>query len=324
MPPYEVRANRILPRPENWLRVTVPALVLERGENALVAPGYYVLSNLSEQNTRLFINELQLRQFAGTLLWPMLVQTQPRQPAVVILDRGHSAGERRWAGISGSEWVGDPLGTAHRPNIMSTEGIATGLQWLEINSTPFIDRAGDPAGGVEAGDDSAPLPAGFVDAAMRGDCVVAWVSAGAPLAGFMRPSEERLAAAVNEEQMTLTLYAFSRRPPLWFIIGMRRLIAATEVSRTRITFARPAFAAPSRIGSDISRNAQAFIEGRGWGQSPETTSLRSSAVPQITLPQLLPLLGKAEGFTYEETMLASALVHYGLYGDNGKHRQKFM
>ncbi|MDR0352788.1 MAG: hypothetical protein LBI02_05410, partial [Opitutaceae bacterium] len=39
---------------------------------------------------------------------------------------------------------------------------------------------------------------------------------------------------------------------------------------------------------------------------------------------LLPLLGKAEGFTYEETMLASALVHYGLYGDNGKHRQKFM
>ncbi|OAM89055.1 hypothetical protein AW736_15280 [Termitidicoccus mucosus] len=325
MPAYQVRADRILPIPETWRHVSVPALVLERGKSVLVAPGYYVLSNLSEQNTRLFINELQLRQFAGTLLWPMLVQMQPRRPAVVILDGSRGAGED-WRLPDGAAWEGDPIKTGVQPGSVSTSGLTTGLQWLSsaqgFSTSLHIDVAGDGTTRVDDGEDwDKPLPAGFVYAAMRGDQVAAWVNAGNPLADVSRPQEEKLAASVSQEQVALALNSFSRPPPAWFLLGMKWLIASTEVSRTRITFARINVSVPTETRSDISTNAQTLIDG---GVPPPPTVSTRVAPVSIHLSSLLPMLKKNGEFEFEETQVASALVHYGLYGDNGKHRQKLM
>jgi hypothetical protein len=325
MPPYEVRASRILPRPENWLHVSVPALVLERGKSVMTAPGYYVLSNLSRQNTRLFINELQLRQFAGMLLWPMLVQRQPRRPAVVILDGSRGAGEG-WRLPDEAAWNGDPMKIGIQPGGVSTSGLATGLQWLNsaqgFNTALHIDVVGDGTTQVDdSGDWDKPLPAGFVYATMRGDQVAAWVNTGTPLAGLSRPSEEKLAAAMSQEQIALVLDSFSRPPPAWFLLGMKWLIASTEVSRTKITFARINTGTPVEMRSDISANAQALIDG--GVQPPPTVSTRV-APTTMRLSLLLPTLKKTGEFEFEETQVTAALLHYGLYGDNGKHRQKFM
>jgi hypothetical protein len=324
MPPYEVRASRILPLPENWLHVSVPALVLEHGKSAMTAPGYYVLSNLSEQNTRLFINELQLRQFAGMLLWPMLVQKQPHRPAVVILDGSRGAGED-WR-LDEAEWEGDPMKIGTQPGSVSTSGLATGLQWLSsaqgFNTALHIDVAGDGTTLVDdSGDWDKPLPAGFVYAAMRGDQVAAWVNAGTPLTSISRPQEEKLAATMSQEQVALALDSFSQPPPAWFLLGMKWLIASTEVSRTKIAFARINVGVPTEMRSDISANAQTLIDG---GVPPPPTVSTRVAPVSIRLSPLLPMLKKTGDFEFEETQVAAALVHYGLYGDNGKHRQKFM
>jgi hypothetical protein len=324
MPPYEVRANRVLPLPENWLHMSVPALVLEHGKSAMAAPGYYVLSNLSEQNTRLFINELQLRQFAGMLLWPMLVQRQPRRPAVVILDGSRGAGED-WR-LDEAEWEGDPIKIGTQPGSVSTSGLTTGLQWLSsaqgFNTALHIDVVGDGTTQVDDSEDwDKPLPDGFVYAAIRGDQVAAWVNAGTPLTNISRPQEEKLAATMSQEQVALALDSFPRPPPAWFLLGMKWLIASTEVSRTKITFARINVGVPNEMKSDISANAQALIDG--GVPPPPTVSTRMTPV-SIHLSPLLPTLKKTGDFEFEDTQVAAALVHYGLYGDYGKHRQKFM
>ncbi|MDR1011589.1 MAG: hypothetical protein LBM04_10805 [Opitutaceae bacterium] len=327
MPPYEVRADRILPRPEEWLHITVPALAMERGESVLAAPGYYVLSNLSEQNTRLFINELQLRQFAGMLLWPMLVEMQPRAPGIIILDGKRGAGEQL-AGINGAEWEGDPIQTGQQPATLSAEALTAGLRWIEINSgqgfrtqTGF-DAAGDPVYQTENdGDTGEPLPAGFVDAVMSGGTFAAWVNAGVPLVNISRPGEERLAAAVCQEQMSLLMDSFTQRPHPWLLIGMRRLIASTEVSRTKISFARLSPRTQSTIPSNIPAMAQALVDRTA---SPPPVMPSDMRAVSIHLPPLLPVLNKTKDFGFGDIQLATALVHFGLYGDNGKHRQKFM
>jgi hypothetical protein len=302
MEPYVVRADRILPIPEDWLYVPVPALVLERGENATLAPGYYVLSNLSGQNTRLFINELQLRQLAGMLLWPEIVRSQPKNPVIVILDGNHGAGQR-WDKPGRRDWVDDPISRASPMPITTPPG----LQWFDPAqrlSTPMVDN--DPfgpqitdgtRGGESEADSSGPLTKDHVEAAMRGGVVAAWVKAGVPTAGFARPSEERLAAALSQEQFNLAMLSFSQQPPAWFVSGMGWLVASAEVSRTRIAFAR---------GVDAVQNIIAGF--------------------RLRLPPLLALLQKEtlETDQLDEILLAAAFTHYGLYGDNGKHRQKFM
>lgn len=327
MPPYEVRADRVLPPPEKWLYVEVPALVLERGKSVLVAPGYHVLSNLSANNTKLFVNELQLRQFAGTLLWPSLVQLQPRVPGIIVLDGKRGVGER-WGKTDGTEWKGDPMHADFRPNILDADAFMAGLQWIEINSAQGfatqgeIDAAGDPAFQPGSrGDIGEPLPPGFVDAAMSGNTFAAWVRAGVPLANVTRPSEERLAAAVCEEQMSLLMSSLPQRPPPWFLFGMRRLIASTEVSPTKISFARIGFVRPSRVQSNIAPTAQALVDGL---PSPPLSVPSVMSVAPIHLPPLLPVLNKAESLAFEDIYLSSAFVHYGFYGMNGKYRQKIM
>lgn len=334
MPPYEVRADRLLPPPETWLYVSIPALVLERGETAMVAPGYELLSNLSEKNTRVFVNDLQLRQLAGLLLWPSLVQMQTKKPAIIILDESAQAGFSQDL-PDGNVWTGDPITMlGRRPGGISREGLITGLQWLSAEQGFFAnvhiqDMGGGivPSGALEGGRGD-PLPAGFVDGAIRDGIYAARVNAGNPLANYSRPGEEQLAAAVSQDQAVLTLTSFIKKPPVWFILGIGRLVASTEVSPTKITFARLNVTARSNTGTQINMIDGSSSLGTFWSDLPEqirSASVSSlSAYTPIQLPPLMPVLNKSTGFSAEEVKLAEAFVHYGFYGYGGKFKQKLM
>jgi len=305
MDPYVVEGERVLPPPESWRYVSVPAGELTKGNKVIVAPGYEVLSNLSEKNTRLFVEELQLRQLAGTLLWPMIVQALPKQPMVVVLDQTKQAATNvnQPAALS---WQGEPI-TAASPQLdgFDSNRYITGLQLLgpdqgfgtvqEIETNPLGTRMvqdGNPTT-LERSPfkkDFRPLPAGFTRVRAKNGVVAAQINADIPLADTEdRPSEEQLAADLSHRAAVYAVESFPQRPPQWFCSGLGWLVASTQVTPTRITFA----------------NILATLD-------------------KTKMPPLAALLTKTAGLSYEEDLMAATFTHYGLYGDDGKHAEKFM
>jgi hypothetical protein len=313
MDPYVVEGERVLPPPESWRYVSVPAGELTKGNKVIVAPGYEVLSNLSEKNTRLFVEELQLRQLAGTLLWPMIVQAQPRQPLVVIIDRTKQASAPSDQPISFS-WQGEPIAAAapttraySSRRYDSTTGARPEFfeQAFNSNFDPTDPNTGpsgqtspftNPAITNPSGTDSpfmkamGSLQAGFTIVYASQGVIAAQINANVPVVAVGdQPAEEQMAADLSRRAAVYTLQSFPQRPPQWFYTGLGWLIASTQVSPTRITFA------------DILAKLE-----------------------QTQMPSLSTLLSKTTAFTDEEDLLAASFTHYGLYGDNSKHAGKFM
>jgi hypothetical protein len=311
MEPYVVAGERVLPPPESWRYVSVPALELTRGKKVIVAPGYEVLSNLSVKNTEVFIHELQLRQTASTVLWPMIVQALPREPMVVIIDRTKQAASSTVTNGT-LAWEGDPIAAAaasEQTTSFDTDTFNTGMQMIPQASTLAEDLATDPTeqapplttrmkqdGALEKPEESPfkgrwkkPLPAGFTYVRANHGVVAAQIQADTALAGTDVPEEEELAADLSRRAAEYTLATFPQPPPRWYISGMGWLIATTRVTPTRITY------------SDTG-----------------------GMLKNIKMPPLTALLSKTTALTYEEDLLSAAFTHWGLNGDGNKHATKFM
>ncbi|MDR0352947.1 MAG: hypothetical protein LBI02_06265 [Opitutaceae bacterium] len=317
MAPYVVKGDRVLPNPEQWRYAKVPALVLTRGNRQIIAPGYEMLSNLSSSQTRALVEELQLRQFAATYLWPMLTQALPRMPVYVVVDINQQHSQPRRFVKSSDTWEGEPIvavDTQPSPSSFSSSSdfAATGAQRFaaeygltqmnDMNAdtmvmsediTPeeeLMQSSGRQAQRYERDETVArPLPDGYVELAMNGGPLAALVRAGEPRAGLGRPSEERFAATLSYELNLFALNSQSQKLPAWFVRGLGSLLGSTQVSRKLIQFAR--------VKEDLA--------GRG-------------------MPKLSGLLKKEGAFTEEEARLASLFVHYGLFGDNGNYSARFM
>jgi hypothetical protein len=310
MDPYVVSGERVLPPPESWRYVSVPAGELTIGKKVIVAPGYEVLSSLSDKNTKIFVEEVQLRQFTGTLLWPMIVKALPRQPMVVIIDRNKQA----WTSTDlpvGLAWQGEPIAAAEAQSSgFDSVNYNTGMQYssmVEQSFAPGDPRAtelntmgtrmiqdGNPTSftepkAFETKRGIQPLPAGFTRVRANSGIVAAQINADAPKANTDSPDEERLAADLSRRAAEYALSTFSQEPPLWFRSGLGWLIATTQVTPTRITFA-------------------------------DTNGMLDRTV----MPSLATLLDKTTALTFEEDLLSAAFTHWGLYGDNQKHAPKFM
>lgn len=313
MPRYEIKSDRILPAPENWLFVVVPALELTRGSKVVVAPGYEILSNYSEKNTRLFVEELQRRQLAGTILWPMLVQALPRRAIVVVFDRNSQPPTTtRIAETVGAQWEGDPIMPVERlrdgyssvdrdwQEIQAQGGYTVRAPAQQMAQEAFLTNPElpEPATGSTA---MAPTPArkpsrsftlippGVVRLFAREGIVCAYVYGDEIRAGREIFTEEKLASGVSQESTRYALSAGRNKVPVWLQTGVTWLVASTEITPTRITFA----------------DAIAGLEAEH-------------------IPSLLGVLTRDTSLSSEEEQLACAFTHYGLYGDNSKHAPKFI
>ncbi|MGC4075080.1 MAG: hypothetical protein QM760_21775 [Nibricoccus sp.] len=274
-----------------------------------MVPGYELLSNVSEKNTRTFVSELQLRQFAGAYMWPMLVNLQPKQPMVVIYDDTKQASIPPDASTI-VNWSGDPIAVPTTGSSEFTSGSFDSGAWQvetetvsdreAINSIPApgeeVEEASTRYGAqpVEKGvfqkeERRLPLPPGYVLLTSKEGLIAAQLNADQPLAGTEKPTEEQMAANLSAWAAVAGLQNLPGGSPRWFDSGMHRLIELTDVTPTRITFARGVL----------------------------IPSLKRLASLQL-------VLGKSSAFTEEEKLIATAFVHYGLYGDNGAHAQQFM
>jgi len=314
MDPYVISGERVLPPPESWRYVLVPALEFTRGNKVVVAPGFQILSNLSEQNTKTFVEEFQLYQFAGTYLWPMIMQSLPREPIVVILDRTKQAMSTAGDAMS-LAWDGDPItgSSASAQNNTAYDSMAfnTGTQIVD-NATPIVPEffSNDPTTEAEQpttnryqpdgatttseakpfkGRWRQPLPAGFTYVYAKSGVVTAQINADSPRAHSDTPVEEMLAADLSRRLAEYVLFTFNEPPPRWFQSGFGWLIATTSVTPTRITYADT---------GDMLANVG-------------------------TMPSLEALVNKSGKLTFEEDLLAAAFTHWGLYGEDRKHAEKF-
>jgi hypothetical protein len=323
MEPYEVKADRILPNPEEWTYVKVPALVLQHGGRNIVAPGYEMLSNLNSSQTKTLVGELQLRQFAGAYLWPMLTQALPRSPIYTVVDIREQLGARFPIIGTSDTWKGDTIVANRAPPSPSnfnsyrdfgptgphyTSGAAfaaeyglsqaddinagTGIDTTETGTIgdDYVELANWKAEKYERDETVVrPLPEGSVVLASNGGPLAALVRAGELFAGMERPSEERLAATLSYELNRYAFDTFPEKLPPWFARGLGHLIGSTQVSYTLIEFAK----------------VKEELTGRA-------------------MPKLSVLLKKTGAFTEEEQRAASLFVHYGLFADNGAYSARFM
>jgi hypothetical protein len=88
MEPYIVRADRILPEPESWRYIKIPALALDREsggkKQTVVFPGYEILYAGRERDAGVLVRELQMRQVVSNFLFPMLVRMLPEQETMFV------------------------------------------------------------------------------------------------------------------------------------------------------------------------------------------------------------------------------------------------
>ncbi|AWI10245.1 hypothetical protein [Ereboglobus luteus] len=76
LPTYTVSAERVLPPQESWRYAALP--------------GYEILSDASEKNTKRFIEEFQRFRVGVSLIWPDIVVTKPTVPTLILLCSNNS------------------------------------------------------------------------------------------------------------------------------------------------------------------------------------------------------------------------------------------
>jgi len=111
MEPYIVKGERILPPPEDWLYVRVPALELTRGNSKIIVPGFEILSTREKAGTLGFVEELQQRQIANAILFPNIIGALPSHPAIVIILDNYAKMEKFPSNPVAEAWQGDSLYT---------------------------------------------------------------------------------------------------------------------------------------------------------------------------------------------------------------------
>lgn len=318
MEPYVVKSDRILPDPEQWHYMKVPALMLTRGNRNIIAPGYEMLSNLNPKQTKTLVDELQLRQFAAAYLWPMLTQVLPRTPIYVVVDINQQRGAPFQAPVSIDTWEREKIEVANvqpSPSNFNSSHNYGGVAGAQRFAAEYgLSQADDiNAGLIETGeaditeaDDLAqlgarksqeyvedettvkPLGDGYVILASNGGGLAMLIRAGEQFAGEGRPTEEQFAATMSYELSLYALKTLPQKTPAWFARGLSSLLGSTQVSYKLIRFA--------------------FIR----------ENLANSE-----MPKLARLFSKEGVYTAEEAKLASLFVHFGLFGEYGKFAPNF-
>jgi hypothetical protein len=301
MPPYVIQGERVLPAPESWRYVSVPAEELTRGKHVIVAPGYEILSNLSEHNTKLLVTEIQYRQLAGTLLWPSIIQALPRQPMIVIVDRS-KAPEPDTVDTTVS-WENEPISNAE-PATGGFDSLSDMEEEDPLNVGGGSTGGGAPGnqlgtrmnlGGKQKTANSSsrprftPLRRGSVRITAREGIVAASIGADGRLATSTPPDEEHLAASLSQESVLYALASLQEKTPQWFRTGLGWLAGSTYITPTRITFA------------------------------DSIASFKDRSVPSLAL-----LFAKTDTLSPDDELLAALFTHYGLFSSERKYAKAFM
>jgi hypothetical protein len=330
MEPYIVRGERILPEPEPWVYIKIPALELTRGKNVVVVPGYEVLTPARlRKNARTFALELQLRQLAGALLFPNVVRALPRSAIVLIWDD-----EERLRAKSGMAWLGDSAFTAgafkHAGRLPDPRYAVGTLKRVFGNQiTERASRYDDDAGRVMmATDDMQPWDDGFADAVFDERKLSAILAMnGGPLTVYVNTPYKgsSIDGAARSVWINLNNYALGstlKNNPEWLTEGLSRLYVSVQVTPRQIDFGKADFGIPQSGGM---RSFPGMTTSSPFSEAPPMPMSASNA-PIVSLPKLADILKGGDlpsGAGRYRRQFAAAFVHYCLYGYNGKYTANF-
>lgn len=346
MDPYVVKGTRVLPKPESWLYIKVPALVLETNARTVTVPGYEIISTRGRKNTLLFVNELQLRQAASAILFPDLVKGLPLTPIAIVLDDRNTLREipKKPAPLA---WIGDSVFTAKamqdaeiRPDIRYAIGSSMAMNYGQLLQTasryserwermaPDDDDSGFDTGfdtGPSARASNGPPEKVLASIAVSGGPVTLYL-AGTRYVRNHNPrvnpiaSEERLAREAWTDLNRLALHRLADKAPVWFHEGFAQLYSMVAVTPRSIDFGElPVPKAPANNARPYNANPNVNINTQR-----STTTQNIGRLYIADIPELMAVTDTRELMRLRGGRATATLfVHYCLYGDNGKYTAQF-
>ena len=259
--------------------------------------GFEVLSNASERGTRRLLRDFQRYSQAIGLVWPGM-QRPAAVPAMLIIcgrggkfdafrPKGESAADRAMASLSlhDREQAAIVIDFETKViNLVTPEGTAA------LAAAPTTDAAGNAIG-----------------------------SAGDP--GFEVDSYKQL----YREYIRFLLARVEPRAPAWFEEGLSQIFMAMEVTNTSITVGK--LEDPNTISATQAAMNEA---GTGGVAAQEDRDFNAALARRglLGMDQLFAVANDSEiarnplGSTWAKQCYA--FVHWGLYGDEGKHQREFV
>lgn len=284
LPAYNVIDSRELPPPEKWSYARIA--------------GFEVLSNASEKSTKRLVGDFQRFYGALSLVWPGVQRPAAVPTSLLICGRGQQF----------DKFV--PTGQ-QRPNraMASLTLREAEMSAIVIDFQTKVLNLSTPEG----------LAAASATAAAMTDESVTMGGGGDP--GFQVDAYRQL----YREYIRFLLGGVEPRGPAWFEEGVAQIFMAMEVTNTTITVGKV------EDPNTISIAQAAMIETGVSGTAPSEDRDFNAALAKrqlIPMEQFFAVTHDAPeannplGGTWAKQ--AYAFVHWGLYGQEGRHQKAFI
>jgi hypothetical protein len=285
LPVYTVTDTRMLPPPEAWFYGRIA--------------GFEILSNESEKATKRLVGDFQRFSLALSLVWPGVQQRTAVPTSLIICGRG------------GKFDAFVPTGQAPSNRAMASVTLRQGEQSaIVIDFQTKLLNLATPEG-MAAGA-AAAIAAASPDAVTTG-------AMGDP--GFLVDSYKQL----FREYLRFLLGGVEPRGPAWFEEGVTQILVAMEVTTTSITVGK------IEDGNTISVEQGALNDAGVVGAAPaEDRDFNAALAKRRLIPLEEFFAVKHDDAAAKNTLggtwgkQAYAFVHWGLYGDQGKHQKEFL
>ena len=259
--------------------------------------GFEVLSNASPKATKRLVDDFQRYSLALSLVWPGVQRPSAVPAALIICGRGgkfdafrpkeEARADRAMASLTlrGPEVSAIVIDyEAKVINLSTPEGVAA------LAAAPTTDADGNSVGG--GGD-----PGFAVDAYRQ----------------------------LYREYIRFLMDGLSPRPAAWFQEGLAQIFMAMEVTSTSVTVGLV------EDPNTISAAQGALNDSGAGGTAPQEDRDFNAALARRGLLSMKELFAVANDSETARNTLGStwakqcyAFVHWGLYGDNGRHQQAFI
>jgi hypothetical protein len=259
--------------------------------------GFEVLSNASEKATKRLVGDFQRFYLALSLVWPGVQQKNAVPTALILCGKGAKF----------DAFI--PPGQQRPNRAMASLTLRAGEQAaIVIDFQTKVLNLSTPEGDAAAATTAAG--AGEDGASLGG---------GDP--GFQVDAYRQL----YREYIRFLLGGVEPRGPAWFEEGVAQIFMAMEVTKTTITVGK--VENPNTLSAEQAALNEAGISGTAPAEDRDFNAALAKR-RLLTMEQLFAVTHDAPeargtlGGTWAKQ--AYAFVHWGLYGDQGKHQKDFL
>ncbi len=283
LPKYTVTAGRELPPPEEWFYARIE--------------GFEVLSNASAAATRRLLHDFQRFGQALNLLWPGMRPTGTAGVSLIICGRKEKFEEFLPAALQ----QGERATTSFHVRTREQATLVLDFQTKTLNLVSVENLPGAPAAAAVAPGDLDPAGASAESGPDPGVAVDAFQQ-------------------LKREYLRYLLAGRPTPPPAWLAEGLAQLCMNMRITETEISVGR--VENPNEV-SDPG-------VGRAGARQPAEDRDFNAALARVALLPMAEMFAVASDSATAQNPLNSvwakqcyAFVHWGLYGDFGRHKKAF-